>query len=445
MYFRQSSRSSLLWITGFSIASLVANLIVLLGCISPSAKSLALYRINVASLAAEMVTQKRRKDPHNVSDLVDGSLPTWWYWGMSGICDVDEISGETRCHGAFPSTKTLLAVVEDSLRRGDQAVPLPAGSSIVLSSWTFATNNLSSSVLATKQSSFVWQGRASAYLVIIAIIIDFFCPLFAWLLTSSSPRIHPYSLPLFGGLIALGAGTFAILSMDNGPHGVESNGEYGAPGIIILFVNGALRLVSSALGSKLFPPKTPPTQQWELPNYHRTHQNAEIGYRGEHYLHTILKGYIPDWSYDNWTSRLRSMRGDYPPFEQNEWNYSDFTYKGRGDLSRMLAFLRDYAGLDTSRWSADTKFRLEVKTTPGDLGRIFYVSPNQLRMMRQYNGDPRNAYVLARVYYNTQRGQPWSQDSDPKVEFFANPATHPRIDFAAAPNANGDIEGRVHD
>ncbi|KAM7186398.1 hypothetical protein V8F20_011399, partial [Naviculisporaceae sp. PSN 640] len=305
---------SLVWITGFSVVSFVANLLVLLGCISPSSKDLALYRVDVAALAANIVKETRNKAPHNVSELLDsGLLPTFWYWGMSGICDVDEVKGETRCHGGFPSTKTLLAVVEDSLRRNDNGKP-SASSNKVLSVWKSVIDNLPDHVLANKQTAFIWQGKASAYLVTAAIILDFASPFLAWIaLKQSSSRIHPFTSSAVSGLIILAAGSLAIFSMNNGPRGLTATGpDTRLTAIIILFVNGICRSAFSTAAPKF---------------------------------------------------KLRSRHGIFPEFTEPEWRYSDFTYLNRHSAHTMLAFL-DQKGVDSRTWSVETKFHLEVKTTP---------------------------------------------------------------------------------
>lgn len=48
---------------------------------------------------------------------------------------MDEVKGETGCHGGFPSTKTHLAIIEDSLHHGnDNEAPVSSASSSINSS-----------------------------------------------------------------------------------------------------------------------------------------------------------------------------------------------------------------------------------------------------------------------------------------------------------------------
>lgn len=288
--------------------SLVANFISLFGCISPGAKDFALYRINV-TLLAEGLVQHTHNASLNAADLGDPSLPTWWYWGMTGVCDVDEVTKETRCHRAFPPTKSILSIVEDSLRDGlpNSQDPLPANSSAVLSAWNTTLNELPAHIFADKEARFVTLIKASAALVILAIIIDFACPPLAFL------ESWRFAAPTISCLIAIAAGTLATLAMYKGPHGAIKTGENGGVGIIILFVGAALRLGSLALAGAVLlfdswgcfdsEPYVDRNEQWRIQHQQWSTQqpqrpiqlplvpiqpeelsNKEIGYRGESHV-----------------------------------------------------------------------------------------------------------------------------------------------------------------
>lgn len=97
-------------------------------------------------------------------------------------------------------------------------------------------------------------------------------------------------------------------------------------------------------------------------------------------VHSILQEHIRDWSYENWTSKLRvDADQNYPPFTQNEGGFTDFTYVDHS--WQMKTFLEGSAfGVDTA-WSNTTTYHLEVKTTTGGCGEPFFVSQNQLDMV----------------------------------------------------------------
>lgn len=87
---------------------------------------------------------------------------------------------------------------------------------------------------------------------------------------------------------------------------------------------------------------------------------------------------IRDWSYQNWTSKLRVENG-HPCFTQNEGDFADFTYTDHN--GHMNAFLLR-AGVDVGdMWSTSTTYHLEVKTTVNGCDEAFYISQNQVNMV----------------------------------------------------------------
>ncbi|KAF5249653.1 hypothetical protein FANTH_4961 [Fusarium anthophilum] len=101
----------------------------------------------------------------------------------------------------------------------------------------------------------------------------------------------------------------------------------------------------------------------------------EIGFLGERFVYRMLQPRIKDWTYENWTSKLRVEAG-HPRFTEREKDFSDFTYKDR--FGQMKVLLRE-AGVDVvADWSYDTTFHLEVKATLGPCSEPCFVSQNQL-------------------------------------------------------------------
>ncbi|KAF4501093.1 hypothetical protein FAGAP_2678 [Fusarium agapanthi] len=101
----------------------------------------------------------------------------------------------------------------------------------------------------------------------------------------------------------------------------------------------------------------------------------EIGFLGERSVYRMLQPRIKDWTYENWTSKLRVEAG-HPRFTEREKDFSDFTYQDR--FGQMKVLLRE-AGVDVvADWSHDTTFHLEVKATLGSCSEPCFVSQNQL-------------------------------------------------------------------
>ncbi|KAK4234150.1 hypothetical protein C8A03DRAFT_18892, partial [Achaetomium macrosporum] len=453
------------------LVSLVANLVFLLGCVSHTFKDIALYRVNV-TLLAEGLQKQAFNDTRGVAELRPSDLPTYWSWGTSGICDVYEPKDEVRCRRALPPTQNLITIVRQSLqdRYGSSERQLVDS---VVSSWNATLNSLSPSVLRDKEARFASQSKASAALVVFAIILD------VGILLSPSTSGHwtrwHYLPPVIASLISIAAGTLAILFMNDGVHGAVNTGEHAGPALIILFVGAGVRLLSAAVGccfcvrSKdsgetagfhdvaLTPwhgrpqygaspyqdprPYQEPWSHQEPQPYQesqdnsplrtdaqtREERNKDLGYEGEHEIYQLFgTSGLPNWSYQNWTSKLRSWRGLYEAFEEEEWRYADFTYKD--ELGMMPQVLQAKGVQPKPNWSQSTTYHIEVKTTDGPRTRPFFVSQCQADKMRRYHNDPlgRDAYILARVY--------GIEGQDPGVQWFPDPCDHSQLRFEGPEN-----------
>ena len=224
--------------------SLAANCGFLAGCISRGAITLCLYRVKVAVLA-EGLQKLAYNGTQNVPELLHPELPTYWYWGMSGVCDVYDSKDETRCRRQFPPTNNLITIVEEFLRGGLGSGQESLVNNIV-SSWNTTLNNISPSKLRDKEAKFTAESKAGAALALLAIFLDG-AVLLLGLLLGEYPTL-PYVAAFFSAMISVGAGTLATYSMYDGVHGVIDTGEHGGLGIILLFVGVALRIFSSNIG-----------------------------------------------------------------------------------------------------------------------------------------------------------------------------------------------------
>lgn len=89
----------------------------------------------------------------------------------------------------------------------------------------------------------------------------------------------------------------------------------------------------------------------------------------------MIQSRIGDWSYGNWTSRLRAEAG-HPRFAELERDFADFTYLDR--FGHMKEVLREAGVYVNAEWSHNTTFHFEVKATLGPCSETFFVSQNQL-------------------------------------------------------------------
>ncbi|KAG5656873.1 hypothetical protein KAF25_011042 [Fusarium avenaceum] len=123
-------------------------------------------------------------------------------------------------------------------------------------------------------------------------------------------------------------------------------------------------------------------------------RTREIGSLGELFVHTLFERHIEGWSFENWTSKLRVENG-YEPFTLPEGQFADFTYLDHSGYMRAFLLV---AGLEpNAEWSSSTTYHVEVKTTTSDGKEPFFVSQNQVNMMRSYHDDGDNAYIIMRV------------------------------------------------
>ncbi|OAQ78184.1 S-adenosylmethionine-dependent methyltransferase-like protein [Purpureocillium lilacinum] len=423
-----SPKLSWCWIAVFSFVSLVANVVFLIGCISPGTANLSLYRVKVAVLA-DGLQKLAAEDSGGAAPgtLLHPDLPIYWYWGSSGICDVYGSQSETRCRRQFPPTQAVLAIVEESLR--DRLGEGTDQASAVVSAWNATLSRLNPARLRDREARFASLSKASAALTVLAAILDVFSPVVggAVVFSSSKSALLPYAVPVLGALLALGAGVLATCSMNEGVHGVVGTGEHGGPGVIILFVGAAPRLGSSLLGccacngvgredrrqgdAELSPQKQWQQQQQTSPRRERL-SIEDIGFLGEKRIHDHFQCALPDWTArGNWTSKLRSKDG-HPRFTQDERLFADFTYADRSGSMRE-ALRRAHVPVSPA-WSNNTTYHFEVKTTPGEYDADMFLRESQVQKMQDYDHDPNNAYILIRI----SRIQ-----GNPVTDYFPNPWT----------------------
>ena len=71
--------------------SFTANVVFLIGCISPPTHIICLWRVDVALLADSLQNIALVDGGNKTELLVAPELPTYWYWGMSGALDTSHL------------------------------------------------------------------------------------------------------------------------------------------------------------------------------------------------------------------------------------------------------------------------------------------------------------------------------------------------------------------
>ncbi|KAK4203355.1 hypothetical protein QBC40DRAFT_316979 [Triangularia verruculosa] len=458
--------------------------IFLLSCITPTVKEIALYRVSVTQLAQNLQTQGLNNS-NNVAHLIHPALPSYWYWGISGICDVFEApspeEGAQNCRRAFPPTQNLLALLEESLRDSlghDNRFSNYNNNDTervirnVISSWnaTISKPRVASFLREKEDGLAVWL-KASVGLVIAAVVLDFGIAIVAPCLFREPDKTLS-SLSFVSELLALGAGVSAVLSMKYGVRGAAMSSESGGPAIIVLFVGVAIRTLPIAMGLFSFhdprprypqdwrpPPRPyddyyppppgpphiplvpiPPPTAPRNPPVDPESRRKDIGYAGEKFIFNFFRQRsLPKWSYHNWTSGLRSWKGEYPDFDGWERDHADFTYD---DIhGRMRQVLSIHGAQILPHWQREffpwgqrgARYHIEVKSTPLNCETPFFISKDQVRKMQLYAHSPMNAYIIARVYH--------VESATPRVRWFSNPLQNG--DLELLPLENGKFEVRT--
>jgi hypothetical protein len=103
---------------------------------------------------------------------------------------------------------------------------------------------------------------------------------------------------------------------------------------------------------------------------------------------------LPNWDYSCWTSRNRNEFG-HPQFTELERDFADFTYiDTEKALTRLLiagGYSRAEEWLSTSE--RPITYHLEVKSTNEACEEPFFMSNNQVDMVRFMPDDPRNYWI----------------------------------------------------
>jgi hypothetical protein len=241
--------------------TLASTLIFLLGCLSPPFRDLAIYRVDVVQLADELLRLSADSSNRTKPDLVHPSLPQFWYFGYSGICDFFTDSprvsaaGETKCRYGFPPDQKVLSVVEGSMRTALAANGSVAETDqekvakMVISAWGEVLDEVPGLKLHDKESKVAAQNKAACALAILASLLD----VTSWAIAIGEERtwkLAAYLVACCSAIFAIAAGACAILSMNEGMHGVISGVGNVSGSLVFLFL-GALFKLPAVTG--LFP------------------------------------------------------------------------------------------------------------------------------------------------------------------------------------------------
>ncbi|KAK1503613.1 hypothetical protein CABS01_09002 [Colletotrichum abscissum] len=150
---------------------------------------------------------------------------------------------------------------------------------------------------------------------------------------------------------------------------------------------------------------TPTSSPWIPPG-----SDKKIGAAGELFVYELLshlKPPLPGFGMDDWQSTMRKHVAVHPeysyvtPWEGQET--ADIVYDDRFGVLTEILIGKGY--LERTKWTGKKpQYLIEVKTTPGDAARPFFVSKYQYNRMRSYTdastspGGSCTVYMLLRVF-----------------------------------------------
>ncbi|KAK4642941.1 hypothetical protein QC761_0062660 [Podospora bellae-mahoneyi] len=170
----------------------VANFLLLLTCVSPNVKDLALYRVNVTRLAKDLHSQVLDKtEDTSPKDLLHPNLQ------LIGFC-----------RRRFLPTQDILTLVEHSLTSGTDDGTQDETISKLLTTWNSTLTQLDSPEQHDRAAKFAAMTKAGVTIIIVVIILDILLlgPSLWW---SSSKKRLPrvfYLISAVYGMIAMGRG-----------------------------------------------------------------------------------------------------------------------------------------------------------------------------------------------------------------------------------------------
>ncbi|KAL2264498.1 hypothetical protein VTJ83DRAFT_7008 [Remersonia thermophila] len=352
----------------------------------------------------------------------------------------------------------------------------------VISSWNNTIAGLSPSGLAAHESKVDALWRAGAILAVGAVAADT-----AGLIIGFIPRLGVLVVYWIGGLTALADASCVEsarqMSM-NGPYGTNEGGLGSTARWI--FANSCLRLVlgilvcyaekqkranrstadpapappvttattTAAVATVIYssplemsslddsgtrelpPPDTSIAQaQSRVESVPESEDDSEaeqplketVAYLGQRSVYDWFNGSgLVNWSFENWTSPLRSRAGFAAYRPELDTVHADFTYYDTG--VQMYSVLRQ-AGL-TLHQAKMYRFKVQATYGPCD-ERKMRITEDQARLMDQ--PQLRYLYILVRVF---------NLGGSPFVRFFLDPRTHPDLQWEPLRNGYYKVRSR---
>ncbi|KPM45968.1 hypothetical protein AK830_g640 [Neonectria ditissima] len=243
------SRLLSVWFLVAILLGLIAKITVLISCMSPSTRSVYLFRVS----ADDLVNAATNATTASADALRIDGLPNHWYWGFSGVCAVHS-GGDVSCKRSFPPTMTIEDMIAFAVATQRDEDASSAAVAKHIKPWTSALAQVDDDLTpASRPRSFF---KAAVALTLISTILSFvLLPLGAVSLAGRLPRWILYAVAFVDALAFLAAGVLVIYAMDQGPRGliqlsgIDQGNErtFVGPGFYVLFAGVLFTLISIGL------------------------------------------------------------------------------------------------------------------------------------------------------------------------------------------------------
>ncbi|KAF7549173.1 hypothetical protein G7Z17_g6573 [Cylindrodendrum hubeiense] len=243
---------------GFLIAILlgaVANITVLISCMSSDTRSVYLFRVSTEDL----INAATNTTTISANDLRIDGLPNHWYWGFSGVCAIHGNNSDDKvsCKKSFPPTMTIEDMITFAVTTQLDEDTSSAAIAKHIKPWTSALAQVEDDLAPASRPKTYFKA-AVALTLISTILSILLLPLGIASLSVLRGKLHRwilYGIAFLDAMSFLGAGILAIYAMNDGPRGliqlsdIDQGNErtFIGPGFYVLFAGVLFTLISIGL------------------------------------------------------------------------------------------------------------------------------------------------------------------------------------------------------
>ncbi|KAH6991079.1 hypothetical protein BKA56DRAFT_610639 [Ilyonectria sp. MPI-CAGE-AT-0026] len=241
-----------IWFLIAILLGVVANITVLISCMSSSTRTVYLFRVSTEDL----INAATNTTTISAADLRIDGLPNHWYWGLSGVCTVHGNTSDDKvsCKKSFPPTMTIEDMITFAVTTQFDEDASSAVIAKHIKPWTSALAQVEDDLAPASQPKTYF--KAAVALTLVSTILSFLLlPLGIASMSVLRGRLHRwilYGIAFLSAMAFLGAGILAIYAMNDGPRGLIQLSGIGqgnertfiGPGFYVLFAGVLFTLIS---------------------------------------------------------------------------------------------------------------------------------------------------------------------------------------------------------